>query len=298
MNSFKKAVGAVSLAALLSFFSGNIYAENSLNQNERVAETKSVRRLTESQMENLKKSLKNFNEKIKKESLNFRNTNSNLNLSSVIQNNSLYVLEEVKLSYAKTHNLGEDAEISANWYAGGELTNTRDVKNLRFGGEVGNFGFGAFIDPSNNKRVFNLKNKIGKNSIEIIAGNNDLMQGKVRMALPKIAEVNFFYDFNSHKANYSISKSYKNASLNVFQQFQQGLTSTSASLTYNPPKFLFLDKIVLNYSKNDSKNQQNDIRTAIGFQEKIGILNLEGRIDKTSLGFFPSIRGSIKHSWS
>ena len=298
MNFVKKGVGAISLAVLMSFFSGRIYAENALNRTEKTQEISFPRKLTGNYEESFKKTIKNLNEKIKKESSNPVNTNSNLRYISIIKENTLSAPEEVKLSYSQSHSLGEENEMKLNWYVGGELTSNRNVKNIRFGGEVGGFGFGASIDPIGNKRVFNFRNKIGKNSVEIIAGNDNLMQGKARIAISKTAEIDFFYDFDSHRANYAISKNYKNANLRFFQQFQNELTSTSANISYTLPKSLILDKILFNYSRNDYKNRPDEIRTSMGFQDKVGILNLEGRIDKIPAGVFPLIKGSINHSWN
>ena len=298
MNFVKKGVGVISLAVLMSFFPGRIYAENSLNREERIAKTTSQERLTENYRESFKKAIKNLNEKIKKEFQNPANINSGRGYRPTIEESKPSVPEEVKLSYSKSHSLGEEGEIQMKWYAGGELTGSREMKNIRFGGEVGSFGFGASIDPLNNRRIFNFRNKIGKNSVEVIVGNNNLMQGKARIAIPKIAEVDVFYDFNSNRANYAVSRSYKNANLRIFQQFQDGLTSTSANISYTLPKSLLLDKILFNYTRNNYRSRPDEIRTSVGFQDKIGILNLEGRIDKIPAGIFPVIKGSIKHSWN
>ncbi|MBM3228602.1 hypothetical protein FJZ20_01835 [Candidatus Pacearchaeota archaeon] len=298
MNFVKKGVGIISLAVLMSFFPGRIYAENHPNREERIAKTTSQERLTENYEESFKKTLENLNEKIKKESQNTININSGRGYRPTINENKPFIPEEVKFSYSKSHSLGEEGEIHMKWYAGGELTSDRNLKNIRFGGEVGNFGFGASIDPINNRRIFNFRNKIGKNSVEIIAGNNNLMQGKAHLSVPNIAEVDVFYDFASHQANYAVSKNYKNTNLRIFQQFQEGLTTTSANISYTLPESLLLDKILFNYSRNDYKNRSDEVRTSVGFQDKIGILNLEGRIDRIPAGIFPVIRGSIKHSWN
>lgn len=291
----KKVIGALFLVALMPLFAKNAYAQNSSKTIERTAKSKQVKKLTKEQLESLRKNFSNFNVKIKKEISKRGNINSGQNY--IIQSHQLYNPKDTKLLYTRTHNFGEDEKKDAKLCVRGELTRRRNIKNIQLSVEIDNFSVKAFIDPANNKRAFNFRTGNSKNSIEVIVGSNNLSQGKVKTTLLKIAEIDMFYDFNNKQFNYLISKNYKGLDFNIAQQFRDNVTVTSVNLSYALKGIGFPGKIKINYILNDYKNKQKNDKLGIILQEKIGILNLEGKLDKTIFGIIPSITGSINYSW-
>ena len=295
MSYIKKTIGVVSLAVLIPLFTKNAYTQNSPETIEQTTRPKQVKKLTKGELESLKKIFNDFNVKIKKEA--YKQSNINPGQNYIIQSHQLYNPEDIKLLYTRTHNFGEDEKKDAKWYVGGEFTRSRNIKNIQIGGEMGNFSVKAFIDPANNKRAFNFRTSKDKNSLEVIIGNNNLIQGKIKTTLPRIAKIDVFYDFNNKQFNYSISRSYKGVDFNIGQQFKRGVTITSANLSYALKGIGFPGKVKINYVLNDYKNRQKNDKLSIILQEKIGILNLESKLDKTPFGIIPSITGSINYSW-
>jgi len=297
MDDIKKVIGVVSLAILVPLFTKDAYTQNSPRAMEQTTRSKQVETLTKDQLESLRKNFSNLNARIKEEASRWGSINPGQNYNYIIQPHRLYNPKDIKLLYTKTHNFGEDEKKGAKWYVGGELTRRRNIKNIQLGGEIGNFSVKALIDPANNKRAFNFRTRKGKNSLELIIGNHNLIQGKIEATLPRIAKVDVFYDFNNKQFNYSISKSYKGADFNIAQQFRKETMITSINLSYAPNRIGLPGKIRINYILN-YKNQQRNNQLSIILQEKIGILNLESKLDKTTFGIIPSITGSINHSWN
>lgn len=297
MGYTKKVIGVLSLAVLVPSFTKDAYTQNSPKTIEQTTRPKQVEKLTKDQLESLRKNFSNLNAEIKKA---FRqgNIKPSQDYNYIIQPHQLYNPKDIKLLYTRTHNLRRDEKKDAKWYVGGELTRRRNIKNIQLGGEMGNFSVKAFINPTNNKRAFNFRTNKGKNSIEVIVGNNNLIQGKVETTLPRVAKIDIFYDFNNKQFKYSISRSYKGADFNVAQQFRDGVTITSVNLSYALKGIGFPGKVKINYVLNDYKNQRKNDKLSIILQEKIGILNLESKFNKTPFGIIPSITGSINHSWN
>ncbi len=294
MDDIKKVIGTLSLAVLMSLFARNGYAQESHKILEPTVKAKQVKKLTKEQLESLGKNFSNFNAKIKKEISMQDNIKQNHNR---IQSHQLYNPQDIKLLYTKTSNFGEDEKKDVKWYVGGELTRERDIKNIQLGGEIGNFSVRGFIDPIKNKTAFNFRASKNKNSIEVIVGNNNLIKGKIETAFIKVAKLDMFYDFNNKQFNYSISKSYKGVDFNVAQQFRDNVMITSANLDYALDRIGFPGKLRINYVLKNCKNQQKNDKLSIILQEKIGILNLESKLNKTPFGVIPSITGSINYSW-
>lgn len=292
----KRIMGVVSLATLIPFFSKDVYTKERFTQMEKIAKSEQVRKMTKEELEIIRKRVENFNKEIKKELSKQKNLKNFQNYDPVVETNQLYLPKEAKLLYKQTSNFGEEENLQ--WYIGGELSKKRDIKNVQLGGEIGNFGIKAFIDPINNKRKINFKASKGKSSIEILVGNEKLSQGKLKTSIPKIAEVNMLYDFNNERFNYSISKNCGGVNLKIAQQFGKELVIGSLNVNYSLDKIGIPGKVKINYVVNNYKNQKKKDKLGIVLQEKIGILNLEGKIEKTPLGLVPSITGKMNYSWN
>jgi len=295
MKQIKKIAGAAFLAVLMSFFAKNAYTQEFPKPAERTSKPKQVKKLTKEQRESIRKRLNNFNAEIKKELSRQGEIKYIQNYDLVARSSQLYAPKDVKLLYKQTSDVGEKGKIK--WYVGGELNKKRDVKNIQLGGEIGNFGINALIDPINNKRTINLKAGTGKSLVEAVVRNEKLSQGGLKTSIPRIADISMLYDFNNNQFNYSVSKNYDGINLNFAQQFRKDLVVSSLNLNYALGKVGLPGKIKINYVLNGHKGQKNRDRLGIALLEKIGILNLEGKIDKTPAGVIPSITAKINYSW-
>ena len=296
MEQIRKIGRTACLAILMSFFAGNAYAQESTRPVERPAKSKQVKKLTKEQMESIRKRLNNFNAEIKKELFRQKDRKGIQNYDSIVETSQLYAPKDIKLLYTQAFDFKEEGK-NIQWHVGGELSKTRDLKNIQLGGEIGNFGIKAFIDTINNNRTINFKAGKDKNLVEVVMRNERLSKGRLKTSIPKIAEVNLLYDFNNERFNYSVSKNYEGINLNFAQQFRKDLVISSVNLNYALSKIGLPGKVKINYVFNEHKNQENSDRLGIVLQEKIGILNLEGKIDKTSAGVIPSITAKINYSW-
>ncbi|MBW2990995.1 hypothetical protein KY348_04800, partial [Candidatus Woesearchaeota archaeon] len=257
---------------------------------------KKVKKLSNAELKSLRRTFNRLNKEVKKQTANPIRRDQKQNYNRIITSGQLYNPEDVKLLYKDSFNPKEEDGVRAEWYMGGELTQTRDVKNIRAGGKIGNFHGGAVVNLDKGTKVFSFGANKGRNSIDMIVGDN-VMQGKAQVNALGMADVKMFYNFNTQQFNYTVSKNYKGAGLALAQQFRNGLTITAATLSYNPRIAFLPDKIIVSYVLNNYEARKNTDKASIIAQEKIGILNLEGRLDKTSLALIPTAKVSVKHSW-